>query len=47
MELLAEPLDTALRIPADGEIVEFRFDGVVEGGNVHAKLLYAAHVTPT
>jgi hypothetical protein len=45
LELLAEPLNTALRVPKEGEIVELRFEGVVEGKNVRAKLLYAAFGT--
>ncbi len=45
LELLGEPLDSALRIPAEGEIVELRFEGVVEGEDVQAKLVYAAHGT--
>jgi hypothetical protein len=45
LELLAEPLKTALRIPAQGEIVELRFEGVVDGKNIRAKLVYAAHGT--
>lgn len=46
LELLAEPLKIALRVPVQGEIVELRFEGVVDGKNVHAKLVYAAHGTP-
>jgi hypothetical protein len=46
LELLAEPLKTELRIPAPGEIVELRFEGVVDGKNVSAKLVYAAHGSP-
>ena len=42
LELLAEPLNSALRIPAEGEIVELRFEGIVEGENINAKLVYAA-----
>lgn len=45
LELLAEPLDNALRIPAEGEIVELRFEGVVDGDDVSANLVYAAHGT--
>jgi len=45
LELLAEPLDIALRIPQAGEIVELRFEGVVEGKDVRAKLVYAAFGT--
>jgi hypothetical protein len=45
LELLAEPLKIALRVPTQGEIVELRFEGVVEGKNVRAKLVYAAHGT--
>lgn len=45
LELLAEPLGIALRVPTEGEIVELRFEGVVEGKNVRAKLVYAAHGT--
>jgi hypothetical protein len=45
LELLAEPLDIALRVPKEGEIVELRFEGVVEGKDVRAKLVYAAHGT--
>lgn len=45
LELLGEALDSALRIPVEGEIVEFRFEGVVEGDDVHARLVYAAHGT--
>ena len=45
LELLAEPFDSALRIPAEGEIAELRFEGIVEGKNVRAKLVYAAHGT--
>jgi len=46
LELLAEPLKIALRVPTQGEIVELRFEGVVDGKNVSAKLVYAAHGTP-
>ena len=45
LELLAVPLKTALRIPAEGEIVEMRFEGFVEGKDIRAKLVYAAHGT--
>jgi hypothetical protein len=45
LELLAEPLKIALRVPTQGEIVELRFEGVVDGKNVRAKLVYAAHGT--
>ena len=45
LELLAEPLRIALRVPTQGEIVELRFEGVVDGKNVRAKLVYAAHGT--
>jgi hypothetical protein len=47
LELLAEPFDSSLRIPTEGELVELRFEGVVEGKNVRAKLVYAAHGTLT
>jgi hypothetical protein len=43
LELLAEPLNIALRVPAEGEVVELRFEGVLEGKNVNTKLVYAAH----
>jgi hypothetical protein len=46
LELLAESFDTSLRIPAGGEIVELRFEGVIEGKNVRTKLVYAAHDMP-
>jgi hypothetical protein len=45
LELLAEPLNISLRVPKEGEIVELRFEGVVEGKNIRAKLVYAAHGT--
>jgi|SRR5450631_359099 len=45
LELLAESLNIALRVPTPGEIVELRFEGVVDGDNVRAKLVYAAHGT--
>ena len=45
LELLAIPLNTALRIPEAGEVVELRFEGIVEGKDVCAKLVYAAHGT--
>jgi len=45
LELLAEPFDASLRVPVEGEIVELRFEGFVEGKNVRAKLVYAAHGT--
>jgi hypothetical protein len=45
LELLALPLNTALRIPGEGEIVEMRFEGLVEGKDVRAKLVYAAYGT--
>ena len=45
LELLAEPLNIALRVPKEGEIVELRFEGVVEGKDVRAKLVYAAEGT--
>jgi len=45
LELLAESFDAALRIPAEGEICELRFEGLVEGKNVRAKLVYAAFGT--
>jgi hypothetical protein len=47
LELLAEPFDSSLRIPAEGELVELRFEGIIEGKNVRAKLVYAAHGTLT
>ncbi len=43
LELLALPLNKALRIPSPGEIVQLRFEGVVEGKKVNAKLVYASH----
>jgi len=46
LELLAEPLKIALKVPTQGEIVELRFEGVVDGKNVSAKLVYAAHGSP-
>jgi len=45
LELLAIPLNTALKIPGEGEIVEMRFEGLVDGKDVRAKLVYAAHGT--
>ncbi|MDA8429322.1 MAG: hypothetical protein M0T70_08710 [Geobacteraceae bacterium] len=45
LELLSLPLDVALRIPAEGEVVEMRFEGLVEGKDVRAKMVYAAHGT--
>jgi len=45
LELLAIPLDVALRIPGEGEVVELRFEGLVEGKDVRARLVYAAHGT--
>jgi hypothetical protein len=45
MELLALPLNIGLKIPGEGEVVELRFEGVVEGKDVRAKLVYAAHGT--
>jgi len=45
LELLAEPLNIALKVPKEGEIVEFRFEGMVDGKDVRAKLVYAAHGT--
>ena len=45
LELLARPLNTGLRIPTEGEIVEMRFEGLVEGKDVRAKMVYAAHGT--
>ncbi len=45
LELLAEQLNSDLQVPAEGEIVELRFEGLIEGKNVRARLLYAAHGT--
>lgn len=45
LELLAAPLNTSLRIPEAGEIVEMRFEGLVEGKDVRAKMVYASHDT--
>ena len=45
LELLSLPLDVALRIPAEGEVVEMRFEGLVEVKDVRAKMVYAAHGT--
>ncbi len=45
LELLSAPLNVALRIPTEGEIVEMRFEGLVEGKDVRAKMVYAAHGT--
>jgi hypothetical protein len=45
LELLAGSLNSALKIPGEGEIVELRFEGYVEGKEVRAKLVYAAHGT--
>ena len=45
MELLAEQLNSDLQVPKEGEVVELRFEGLVEGKNVKARLLYAAHGT--
>jgi hypothetical protein len=45
LELLAIPLDVALKIPGEGEVVELRFEGLVDGKDVRAKLVYASHGT--
>jgi hypothetical protein len=45
LELLSTPLNLGLRIPDAGEIVEMRFEGLVEGRDVRAKMVYAAHDT--
>lgn len=45
LELLAVPLNTALKIPGEGEVIELRFEGLVDGKDVRAKLVYAAHGT--
>jgi hypothetical protein len=45
LELLAETFESSLRIPAEGEVCELRFECSVEGKNVRAKLVYAAHGT--
>lgn len=45
LELLAEPLNVGLKVPKEGEIAELRFEGMVEGKDVRAKLVYAAHGT--
>jgi hypothetical protein len=45
LELLSLPLDMALKIPGEGEVVEMRFEGLVEGKDVRAKMVYAAHGT--
>jgi hypothetical protein len=42
LELLTIPLNKGLRIPTEGEIVQLRFDVVVEGKKINAKLVYAA-----
>jgi hypothetical protein len=47
MELLALPLGSCLTIPAAGEVVEMRFEGLVDGRDVRARLVYAAHGTLT
>jgi hypothetical protein len=43
LELLAENLGMELRIPTEGEVVELRFEGVFEGKNMRANLVYASH----
>jgi hypothetical protein len=45
LELLSSPLNLALKIPNEGEIVEMRFEGLVDGKDVRAKMVYAAHGT--
>jgi len=45
LELLAESLNIGLKVPKEGEIVELRFEGMAEGKDVRAKLVYAAHGT--
>jgi hypothetical protein len=45
LELLAVPLNSSLLIPGEGEVVEMRFEGLIEGRDVRAKMVYAAHGT--
>jgi len=45
LELLAAPLNSSLLIPGEGEVVEMRFEGLIEGRDVRAKMVYAAHGT--
>ncbi len=42
LELLAAPLHKGLKVPAEGEVVQLRFEGAVDGKRVNARLVYAS-----
>lgn len=42
LELLAAPLHNGLKVPTEGEVVQLRFEGSVDGKRVNAKLVYAS-----
>lgn len=42
LELLAAPLHKGLKIPAEGEVVQLRFEGTVDGKRINARLVYAS-----
>ncbi|MDD2853676.1 MAG: hypothetical protein PHY09_17460 [Desulfuromonadaceae bacterium] len=43
LELLATPLNKSLDIPAKGELMELRFEGMVGINKTSAQLVYASH----
>ena len=42
LELLAVPLHKGLLVPGEGEVVQLRFEGTVDGKRVNARLVYAS-----
>ena len=42
LELLTIPLNKGLKIPTEGEVVQFRFDVSVEGRKISTKLMFSA-----
>ena len=43
LELLALPLGKGLKVPAEGEVVQLRFEGSADGKKANGKLVYASH----
>jgi hypothetical protein len=42
LEFLAGPLNRGLTVPAEGEILQLRFEGLVDGKKTNVKLVYAS-----
>jgi hypothetical protein len=42
LELLTIPLNKGLKVPGEGEVVQLRFEVIVEGKKINAKLVYAS-----